>query len=446
MDSPTSDAVAVNTLRESRFLYALVTSGTSKILALLVQVLALPLALHVMGEGRYAAFLTLQSLVGWISIFGLGLVPSLPKFISAARALGSEQVERNLIVSAVITMLVISCLVLLGLSLLGLVISPTNLVSAHGVSHGELQIGYFAASFVSCLALFASITPAIRAGSQELHRTNISALLANIGVLAGLLFMMFHPLPLWGFFVVLNMPTAVALLIDLLLLFRQRPYLTHGSVEYSKTVREISSHSNNALLIQASFAMMVYFPTLIMAHLSNSHETAIFGSIALAIFFALASMNLIFQPLTQAMANAHSHDDVAWMAHSYKTSLALICAIGFGTTLLGGTVGPWVIRIWLGSGVQITHLMGMIFGFYFFLLCVVLLHFYVLSASGALPGKGKIYIFQGILALSLGSILCLSYGALGMVLGLALGLSAVAWVFPLTVRRELQAMRSAQQS
>jgi O-antigen/teichoic acid export membrane protein len=153
-------------------------------------------------------------------------------------------------------------------------------------------------------------------------------------------------------------------------------------------------------------------------------------------------MNLIFQPLTQAMANAHSHGDIDWVSRGYRKSLRLVSGIGLLAIVLGGTIGPWVMRVWLGHGVELSHLSGAIFGFYFLILCLSLLHFYVLSAIGGLPGIGKVYLFQGVIALSLGAMLCVWYGAVGMATGLSLGLAATAWVLPFAVRRELKAMRA----
>jgi O-antigen/teichoic acid export membrane protein len=443
---PEPPGAHIGALRRRRFLYAVLTSGTSKVLALIVQLLALPFALRVLGMDRYATFLTLQSFVSWTGIFGLGLVPALPKFIAAARAAGDRDSERSLIVSSFVAIGAISFLVFLGFVILGLVVPPAHLVSAHHVATGELNAGYFMAVAVSALSLLASIDPAIRAGGQELHRSNICAVAANVVVLVGLSFLAHHAASLWSFFVILNMPMAVLLLLDLLSLFFERPYLARGKVGFRDTARAISPHSNNALMIQAAFAMILYLPTLAVAHLSNARQTAIFGSIALQLFFALASMNLIIQPLTAAMANAHSHHDTRWVARGYWNSLALVSGIGLFAVAVSGTAGPWLVTAWLGPAIAITHLMGATFGLFFLMLCLAQLHFYVLSAAGGLPGTGKLYLFQGLVGLSLGSVLCLWYGAEGMALGLTLAMAAIGWMLPVAMIRELKTMASTAQA
>lgn len=429
--------------RRSRMISAVLTSGASKVFALLVQIFALPLALKVLGETRYTAFLTLQSVVGWISIFGLGLAPSLPKFIAAARAAGDRKDEHAFVMTAIIATLLLSALAFAGLSAIGALFGPVALVPMRSIPVAELQLGFYAAAAISCLSLFGSIDPAIRAGSHELHRANICALIANVVVLLDLFVFARHSLPLWAFFVLLNLPIALFQLLDLIMLLFQRPYLARGGFSFVSTIRRISSHSGNALLIQMSFALIVYIPTVAMAHFSTAHETAVFGSIALEMFFALASLNLIFQPLTQAMANAHSHNDADWVRHGYARSLLLLTGIGLLAAVLGGTIGPWVTRIWLGHGVEMSHLLGAAFGIYFMVASLALLHFYALSALGGLPGVGKWYMVQGLIAISLGSLLCVWYGALGMVAGLTLGLLTIGWLFPIVMRREIRSMLMA---
>lgn len=430
----------INAFRRSRFLYALLSSGASKILALAVQLLALPLALHVLGTNRYAAFLALQSFIGWTGIFGLGLVPSLPKFIAVARASDDAAAERSFIVSAILAMLVACIVVFASFAVLGLAVAPSTLVSAHGIAPAELDAGYFVAAAISVLALFSSLDPAIRAGSQELHRSNICAIAANALVLAGIVYFAHHGGPLWSFFIILNLPISVLLIADMALVFFQRPYLRHGSVNFVETARTISASSNNALLVQTAFTLILYLPTFVVAHLSNAYQTAIYGSIALELFFALASMNLIFQPLTAAMANAHSHNDLPWLVRAYRNSLAIVVGIGVIAILISCAAGPWVLRVWLGRGMQISHWMGAICGIFFMMLCFVQLHFYVLSAIGGLAGIGKVYLFIGLTGLMLGSALCLWYGASGMFLGLSLSMGLVGWVLPAAVKREFAAM------
>jgi len=428
---------AAGVLRRHRFIQAVLTSGTSKLLALAVQLLALPLALRILGTDRYASFLALQSFVGWTGVFGLGLVPTLPKFISDARIKHDAARERDVFISAIAVMFAVSLFVFLGFVLLGFLFDPGMLVSASRTGGGELRAAYFIGAAIGTLTLFASLDPAIRAGGQELHYSNICSVVGNILVLGGMFYFARQGGTLSLFFILLNLPIAALLIADMAVIALQRPHLRCGPVRFVQTARALIPHSSNALVIQMAFTMMLYLPTFAMAHLSSTHETSIYGSVALELFFALACMNLILQPLTAAVVNAHSHGDKPWVRRAYNRGLLLILAISAVTILAGAALGPYLLRLWLGPSIRISGFTGGISGAFFAGLCFLQMHFFILSAINGLRGVGKTYLLIGAGGLSLGSTLCIWYGAQGMFLGLVIAIFLVGWQLPMAVEREL---------
>ena len=430
------------TIRRKRLVKAVMASTASKVLALIVQLLAFPFALHSLGTDRYASYLALQSFLSWTGLCGLGISMSLPKFIAGAHTSGDKCGERDLVLTAMFLLGCASLAVLLFLIVLGMFISPGAMVAASDlVPADELRIAYFLAAFLSAAQLFFSIESAIRSGYQELYRSSICAAIASVFfVLPGLVYVGGHHVSIATFILVLFLPLVTVFMGDLVILFFQRPYLRHGAVQMRETAKKLAVPSGNALAFQLEYALIVYLPTWIVAHLTTAGETAAFGSILQLMGLGAASLNLFFQPLMSAVANAHSHKDRSWIMRNYRRFFLLIAGTGVVIFLGAATMGPFVIRQWLGPSIQVSHTMLALFGLYFLFLSISLFQFYILSALGALGGTGKFYLLQGGVALGLGTILCLSYGAVGMVGGLAMGTAATSWILPLRVWREIKAV------
>ena len=69
-----------------------------------------------------------------------------------------------------------------------------------------------------------------------------------------------------------------------------------------------------------------------------------------------------------------------------------------------------------------------------------------LSGIGVLQGLGRVYILQGFLAIGLGCLLCIAFGATGMGAGLAIGLLAwTSWYGPMRMRKILAANIASEQ-
>ena len=367
---------------------------------------------------------------------------SLPKYIAASSIKRDHAGERDLVLTAIILLGAASLTVLGLLAIMGQLFSPAAMVAAsERVSPQEIRTAYYVAAMLSAAQLFVSIESSIRSGYQELYRSSVCAAIASIAfVLPGLVYVGLHQVSITVFMSIIYLPLVLLLLADLMILFFQRPYLVCGRFRFLSTAAKILPSSVNALAFQIEYALIVYLPTWIVAHMTSPGETAAFGSILQIMGLGAASLNLFFQPVMAAIANAHGHHDRSWIERNYKRFLLLVIGAGVVTFLASVTFGPFVIRLWLGHAVTVPRVMLSMFGLYFLFLSVSLFQFYVLSAMGALRGTGVIYILQGVLALTLGSTLCVFYGATGMVGGLAIGVAVTGWILPVRVHREIRSL------
>jgi O-antigen/teichoic acid export membrane protein len=432
----------VTTNRRSRLIKAVTASIFSKFLAFFVQILAFPFALHSLGTDNYASYLALQSFLSWTSLCGLGVSMSLPKYIAASSIRQDRSEERDLVLTAITLLGLASTAVLSLLAIMGQLFSPATMVAASSrVSSEEIRIAYYVAAMLSAAQLFVSVESSIRSGYQELYRSSVCAAIASLAfVLPGLVYVGLHRVSIAAFMMIIYLPLVVLLLADLVILFIQRPYLVRGQFRFRTTAARILPSSVNALAFQIEYALIVYLPTWIVAHMTSAEETAAFGSILQIMGLGAASLNLFFQPVVAAIANAHGHNDRLWIERNYKRFLFLVIAAGLAAFLASATIGPFIVRLWLGHAVTVPRTMLAWFGAYFLFLSVSLYQFYILSAMGALRGTGFVYLAQGILALALGSVLCAFYGATGMVGGLAIGVAITGWILPVKVRREIQSL------
>ena len=426
--------------RLRRFLHAFALSALSRALAVIVQLVALPLALHALGTERYAAFLTLQSFVSWIGLAGLGLAPTLPRFISESLARGDRKSERDLIMASITFTLMVLATVSISLIALGLVVPIRTMVSASPlVPDAELHAGYNTVVLLTCGQMGMTISLAMRSGYQELHRSALWTTLGNVVVLMGLLFASRYSLTISLIASLLYAPTVLFLWGDVGLLLAQRPYLLSLDFSLRRFLRMLGAHSGNALTMQLSYFLLVYSPTVLVAHMAGSAVTAAFATVMQPLLLVSSGFYLITGPLIPAIANAHSHGDFGWIRGAYRRTALLVASIAVLIAIVLTAFGPQLFELWLGRDIGTTHLLFACFGLYFISFTSSVFNFNVLAAMGQVRGTGKLYLVEAVLALGLGTVLVREFGAAGMAAGLALGIGAVtAWYFPWRVWKVLK--------
>ncbi len=139
------------------------------------------------------------------------------------------------------------------------------------------------------------------------------------------------------------------------------------------------------------------------------------------LILAGSGMNLIYQPLVPAIANAYANNDGAWVRRAYFRAaklVALICGVGL---LIDVFMGNYLLSNWLGPKLIIPRSLSITLGIYFTIWMVNVLHFNILAATGNLDRVGRAYLIEGLLSITLGSLLTQSFGATGMAAGLVIG-------------------------
>jgi O-antigen/teichoic acid export membrane protein len=445
IDSPVSaEAIAESQqVRKRRLTYALVMGVISKTLAVAVQWLALPLALKALGTDRYAAFLALQALVAWASLLALGLAPSLPRFISNAYIAGQRELQRDIFQTTILYLATVCLAFAIVMLALGYAVPPSEMVATHGVAADQIFTAYQAVILITCLQLLGNVMPSIRGGYQELHYSFAWAGLASLLVLGGLRYIADGKPSIVVFLTTIYAPLAMLMLADMALICVQRPYLLRGRANLVQTRRMLAPQASNALAAQFAYFLVSFLPTLILAHLSGATATAAFGSIMQLLILAGSGMNLIYQPLVPAIANAYAHHDGAWVRQAYFRAaklVGLICGAGFLTNIF---LGKYLLHRWLGASLAITSPLPIVLGIYFTMWMVNVMHFNILAATGNLNRIGKTYLVEGALSISVGSLLAHFFGATGMAAGLAVGTACVNfWFLTLQVWRHV--LRPAQ--
>lgn len=439
-NQPERGAAFERRTRRARFLHAFGLMVASKGLSVAVQLCALPLALMALGTERYAAFLTLQAIVSWFGLAGLGLAPSLPRFIAECAARGDRKGESEVVTGSVVFIVAAASVLALLLIALGAIVGTGAVISASPkISSAELDAGYAAVVLLTAGQLVTTVSTALRSGYQELHWSARWTALGNVAVLVLLLVASQHPLSIADFVVLLYLPVVALLWLDIGILFRQRPYLFSLHVDLRRLYRLVGGHSANAFAMQISFFILVYSPTILVAHVAGPVATAGFASVMQLFILGISGLGLITAPLVPAIANAHSRADVLWIRKAYLRATGVLAVACIAALVLMAVVGPFLFRTWLHKDIGVDRAICVSMALYFAAVASSVFNFNVLAAMGNIRGIAKAYAIEAVLAQGLGIALLYRFGPAGLATGLAIGIVAVtAWYFPYRVMRSLR--------
>ncbi len=431
------------TRRNKLLRLAILSSGMSKVTAIALQGIAIPLVFHSLGTHQFALYLLLSAALATLALFQFGAGPGLTQTIAKAHAQGNKRDEAGALAAA---FLFVGATALVGatacFAAVRLIPAGTLFGSTYAADQAEVIHVAAIAVLVTFLSIVLGVVDSALAGYQEQVATNLSMCLSNLLSTAALVVLCrsFHPTITNVILVIYGGPV-VFRLANLIILFFRRPYLLSGFVRIRVSDLGPIIHVGVAFwLIQASGVLEQHGGTYLMGHLTSALETDIFGVIYRASCLASASVAIFTQPLWPAFTDAVARHDSGWVQRAAVKIRRAIMSIATVLAILMMAAGAWGIEhIWkidlTGNRIVVITL-----GLYMFSNLWTHFHYIVLMGLDRVWSVAALVIVENLTMLGLGWLLVPHFGAQGMAGAYLLASMMIpAWILPRILRKRMAA-------
>jgi len=323
----------------------------------LVNVVATPILLKLMGVEAYglvAFFLVLQ---GWMLLFDLGVSPAVARQLSRFRAGALPADEAASLFAAAEIIFVVG-----GLAAGAVLILASPWIAVHWLGRSSLAAGQLDISLrlIAILLVFRWLTGLYQSALVGLERQNLVNAVAAVSVaarygasVAALAFVERTPVV---FFAVQAGLTLVEAMVSRLLLRAAMPSRPRGSPLGWSRLRAEYKFALGLTLASAAVTLVNQADRLALSHALPLGEFGLFGlvvQVCAGITLVLPPFVQAFQPrLTALLAQERRQDFI----HVYRLAAALILSLAAG---LAGTIAAqpvWVIWAWTGRAEVAAHL------------------------------------------------------------------------------------------
>lgn len=388
-----------------------------------ISLLYVPLLLHSMNSVNYGIWLTLTSIVSWITMCDIGLGNGLRNKLAEAIAASDYSLAKTYVSTAYISILLIVCVLLFVFCILSnFFLSWNSILNAPNIDVFELNLLInivflaFGVNFV--LSLMNSVLFALQMPAISSILTTVGQLLSFIIVLVLVKFFGISSLLVLG--CIISIVPVIVLLISSILLFTGKyEYLAPSFkyVDFTK-IKDILVLGVKFFALQIVTIILYQSNNLIIMHVV-SNEAVVEYNIAFKYMNTLLMIyTIIVTPLWSATTEAYIKRDLQWIMNVVKkmNKLAFLFIL-IGLFML--FISDFVYCIWLNlpkSNVSMTT--------------TCLIYFYVV---GNILYANYGYILNGIgklnLQILLTTILAFFYLPFSYLLGHRYGLSGILFIF-----------------
>lgn len=416
--------------RSRRAKLNILASFLNKGIAILISLAIIPLTIDYLNAEQYGIWLTLSSVVAWLSFFDVGLGHGFRNRFAEAKAKGDLLLARKYVSTTYFALFLIFGAVLLVFELVNPLI---NWAAVLNISHEQNQLLSVVVSIILigvCTSFVANVAAIMLSADQ---RPAATAMIATAGQgLALLIIFLLTLLPQHDMryiaFALSWAPVVVTLVVSVwLFTHRYKEFAPSIRLIDKSLVRNIVNLGVKFFVIQVSMILIFQVVNIILSRVLGPAAVTEYNVAYKYFSITMMVFNIILSPYWSAFTDAYTKGDLQWMqtVHRKLSRVWLVLALINIVLLL---LSPVAYKVWLHGAVEISWATSCSMFIYMNVLSFSTMYMVLLNGTGKVFLQMIIYVVCAMLAIPSSVALCGQFGISGVlvVLSVVYGLQAIA--------------------
>jgi O-antigen/teichoic acid export membrane protein len=386
-----------------------------------IGLILIPLTIKYINTAQYGIWLTLSSIVSWITFFDIGLGNGLKNTLAKSNALGQSHNSRVLVSTTYAILLIIAASLLLIFMVLNQYINWSSILntghSAYNFNHIALLV--FA---LFCIQFVAQIINAILTACHKVANVSLILLIGQVTTLIAVFLLvkftqssLFLLIPVNG-----SVPVVILILASLW-------YFKHDLKDFSPSIKLVKFEYTRELLSLGGVFFIIQLGALVLFQTDNIVIVQVFGpshvttfNIAYKLFSVfLLGFDIIMAPFWSAFTDAYARNDFQWIKAVMIKMRYLWILITLGAVILFFISG-FIYKIWLNNTITVPKSLSLAMAIYIAAYTWQTIHVYFLNGINKIRLQLYLVIISAIINIPLAIFLGKRIGLAGITLSNAI--------------------------
>jgi len=417
--------------RSRAVVHGAATAIAGRAIGIVAGIVAVPLTIGYLGSERYGIWVTISTLLAFLSFTDFGLANSLSNALGKAYGEGDRQVARRYVSSAfcVLSLLALFLLVLGTFAaprLAGLIFPNADA----GLARREISPALLIAFVIFALNFPLLVTHKVLSTHRESALANIWSIAGNVANFAAILAVVWFRgnLP-WlvlgcaGLGFLINVACAIWVFG-----FRTPWLRPHHAALDRDIIRDLFSVGWRFLVIGGAWMVNSETDNLVIAHYLGAAQVTPY-SITFGVFSnATLLQTLAYPSLWPAYTEAFARKDYTWIRRTFRTTFTVSFVVAIIVVTFLVIFGRPIIRFWAGASAVPTFSVLLWMGAWNLMLSHLYAGSCFLNATGHLRGMTIYGTITAVVNLGLSIVLVKPYGIAGVIAGTVIAFAVANYV------------------
>ena len=389
-------------------------------ISILTSLVLVPMTLHYLNPTEYGVWLTLSSIMTWITLFDIGLGNGLRNKLAEALALGDREKGKVLVSTTFALLVIIIGIFLILFFLINPFLDWSSILNTSATSIKNLnRIVLIVFVFFSLQFIFKTVGTIFVSDQKPAANDFLGAISSLLSLVVIYLLSLFTSGSLLYVSIVFSSIPAIVFLITFFVIFKfQYKYLgpSYHSIDWSYT-KGLMNLGVQFFILQIGGLILYFSSNIIVAQLYSPYEVTVYNiAYKYANIIAMICI-IIITPLWSSSTEAYYLKDWKWFKQVEKRMLMIFFLVIVSASLIL-FASSWFYKFWIGDAIHIPFQLTLVMISYN--LCFVFSSIYIYMLNGI--GKIRLQLWSSVTETIFTIPLCILFGKSIGIEGVVLGM------------------------
>lgn len=400
----------------------IIASFAIKGISMVVSFALVPLTIGYVSSELYGVWLTLSSILTWLSFFDIGFSKGLKNKLTEAIANDDWQKGKSLVSTTYFMMVIIFLPVCFVLEIAIPFINWSTLLNVDVQYTPEITKAMHILIAMACLQMVVNVFSSVVAAFQKIALSNAFQPVGNLISLV-LIYILTKTCPPSLTVLALTlaaMPILVTLCASVVFFSgrfkRVSPSVTSISKDY---VKDLFGLGYKFFIIEIQVIVLYQSTNILISNVSSPNEVTTYNIAYKLLSLAIMIYTIITAPLWPAYTDAYAKKDFQWMK-AMREKMKRILGIAMLGCLIVTVLSPWIYQLWIGDTPLVPFVMTTLVALYVSVYCWMSLNGTLIVGMGKVLVETCIVVIGMLVHIPLSLFLGQYIGAYGVLTSLVL--------------------------
>ena len=388
-----------------------------KCVSILISLQVVPLTIDYINPTKYGIWLTLSSIIAWLSYFDLGFAHGFRNRFAEAKAKGDIRLAKEYVSTTYAVLFLLFSVILLITLMVNKYLNWSSILNIDAVYNEELHIVFGLLACFFCINIVASVFTTMLTADQK---PALASLIQTGGqVLAFVCIYILTKITTGSLSALAlafsGIPCLLLVVVSILMFCGRRYKIVAPSLHYIRfsLTKKILGLGGQFFVIMISMLFIFQFINIILSRVEGPEAVTQYN-IAYKYFNVLNMVaNIILTPFWSAFTDAYIKHDGLWMSKvQRKLEMMWLLCIPISLVMLFSC--DYFYLFWIGSDIQIPFSLSVTILLYILLQILVGVYVYMINGIGKVRIQALIYLFFALIALPTMNMACEYWGEIGV--------------------------------